>query len=249
MTVEKAKETISLWQEMVKNHVEDEKAWTTFCDGSSLRNPGPSGAAAILVLNNSKHQTYDKRFIGRDYTFENTATNNQAELKGFELALDLLEEQHQKEARGKWFVLSDSQYMQGLFERNHTARANAEQVTLLRNRIKYLTETHQVIIKMKWVKAHCGITFNEIVDKMALAAAKKTKNLPTAKLSRNLNSTKNIPLIRSKPNANNNHQPTLIEFSKIAPTEQSALGKINSALGKINSKRKRSFLDTTQTKR
>lgn len=93
--------------------------WTCFTDGSSLSNPGPSGAAAVLVDKNfhkidkidkidakQNHKTprktpdkapdkaADKPVAELQFSFADKTTNNVAELKGVELALTLFENHH-----------------------------------------------------------------------------------------------------------------------------------------------------------
>jgi ribonuclease HI len=167
---------------IVDGYLSDGGVWAAFCDGSTKGNPGPSGAAAALILTSAQggcKSADDLKTVVRDYVFMSRATNNQAELKGFSLALDLLQEQHAKEARSRWIVLSDSEYMRGLFEKNHNANKNQEIVATLRKRIQDLSKEKKVNIKMVWVRAHCGLKFNELVDKYATAASLKSKKLIT----------------------------------------------------------------------
>lgn len=172
---------------LVLSHLASPTTWTAFTDGSALRNPGPAGAAAILLLpaksfEDDKKDHVDVKDHGGDvkvergvYVSERAATNNQMELKGLELALDLLEEKHKKEARPLWMVFSDSEYMRGLFEKGHTAHKNSEIVSILRSRISNLKESLGVTVRVAWVRSHCGIRWNEEADRLARDAAKQSQ--------------------------------------------------------------------------
>ena len=178
----------------IQSMLEDKNVWTAFCDGSSIQNPGPAGAAALLVLNSDNKSETKSKTESKIYVSPTKATNNQMELKGLDLALDLLSSQQTmldpkdaknqkepkdtKDRRKKWVVFTDSDYVCGLFERGHTAHKNADLVQSLKNRLTKLSAKFGVEIRIQWVRAHCGIEFNEQVDKLSREAAKQSPSKP-----------------------------------------------------------------------
>jgi ribonuclease HI len=196
-----------------------------FCDGSSLRNPGPAGAAALFVLpipsltrstaaqdstlniptllsarpvhpNNGTNaktagsinpnsastgnarvpevRDEDRKTISSRFVAPNIMTNNQMEIKGVDLALDLLERYAERwPGRNKWVVMTDSDYLVGLLERGNYARMNTDIIQALRYRIGDIGSRLGVQIRAQWVRSHCGIYFNEAVDQLSKAAAKE----------------------------------------------------------------------------
>lgn len=134
-----------------------------YTDGSCLGNPGPGGWGVILIYNN-----HSKQFSGRD---ENT-TNNKMELTAAIQALKNLKEPC------KVTLFTDSQYVKnGItlwlknWEKNGFKTANKKDV---KNKelwvlLDEFTKKHKVT--WKWVKAHNGNKYNEMVDELARNAA------------------------------------------------------------------------------
>jgi ribonuclease HI len=211
--------------------LKDSSTWVTFTDGSALHNPGPGGAAALIVLTQFDRTQFDRTQFDKtqsdktqfdnkhaddnrigDATVESKvyvavarATNNQMELKGLDLALDLLQKHDQKEARSKWVVFTDSDYLCGLFERGHSAHKNQEIVAGLRKRISTLSQERGVNIRLQWVRAHCGISYNEQVDKLSRDAAKQCQAKLPAESS-------------SKPKTNNTKPPIRLNHVRKHPS-------------------------------
>lgn len=184
-------------EEFILTALKTADAWTTFTDGSCLTNPGPGGAAALLVLSDPKVTLLDElKTIEKSFTSPVCTTNNKMELKGIELALDLLEEHHRVCARKTWFILTDSAYVHGLFEKSFVAHKNAEIITPLRDRRRQLESTLNVKITIVWVKAHCGIYFNDRADIQSKNAAKTSANLPGTRNT----AKRNIDKFSSRPN-------------------------------------------------
>lgn len=155
-----------------------------FTDGSALGNPGPGGAAALIVvmptLEDKKHLELNQQpqVESKTYVAPAKVTNNQMELKGLDLALDLLDAQQQRKTQGrtqKWVVFTDSDYVCGLFERGHSAHKNQEIVSALRKRLSSLSQQWGLAIQVQWVRSHCGIEYNEQVDKLSREAAKQCR--------------------------------------------------------------------------
>lgn len=167
---------------MIRGHLLNGDTWVAFSDGSCLHNPGPAGAGALLVITppssancTSELKEGELKTREKDYVSPQKATNNQMELKGIDLALDLLHEIHTGAPRSTWVILTDSDYVVGLLERGNKVNANAEIVHALHGRIAGYQRKLSVKITIKRVPAHCGIHFNECVDKLANSAAQQSK--------------------------------------------------------------------------
>lgn len=121
-----------------------------FTDGSSLGNPGPSGAAAILLTDG-----YPRKIIAKPL---GEKTNNQAELAAVYMALKALKNP------GQCFIhlFTDSQLIKGLLIDNWKAKANLNLVKAIRDLAKTLGGLE--VIK---VKGHSGDELNELADSLA----------------------------------------------------------------------------------
>jgi hypothetical protein len=58
-----------------------------------------------------------------------------------------------------------------MLERGWSARANASEVTALRQRREQLERKYGVVVRMHWVRAHIGMHWNELANSLALRAA------------------------------------------------------------------------------
>lgn len=121
-----------------------------FIDGSSLGNPGPAGAAAILLTNG-----YPRKIIARPL---GERTNNQAELAAVLIALRALK----NPAQTLVHLFTDSQLIKGLLVDNWKAKANLNLVKAVRD----LTKTLGGLEVIK-VKGHSGDELNELADSLA----------------------------------------------------------------------------------
>lgn len=138
---------------------------TIYTDGSCLGNPGPGGWGAVVLVG----KEIKKMSGGLPST-----TNNRMELTGAINALSAL--------RGPHIIhlYTDSQYLVNAFEKGwlHNWKAhNWEKADGdLKNKdlwklLDQLTAKHA--ITWHWVKGHAGNKYNEICDKLAVAAAQK----------------------------------------------------------------------------
>lgn len=59
-------------------------------------------------------------------------------------------------------IVSDSQYVIGLMEKNWTARKNQELVESMRKRLENFPN-----LSFEWVKGHDGDKYNEMADQLA----------------------------------------------------------------------------------
>ena len=148
----------------IESLINKNNSYVCFTDGSTKCNPGPSGAAALLLNPLNKKENIDKQYV-----FSNDVTNNIAELKGIDLALDLLSEQ--KDKLVEWNIVTDSLYVEGILNKNWKPTKNIEVIQTLKQRIQELEKKHSVFIRVHWIKGHDGFKWNEEVDKLAKKAS------------------------------------------------------------------------------
>lgn len=146
------------------------REFTIYTDGSCLDNPGPGGWAAIIIDN----ATGEREEIsgGNIHT-----TNNRMELLAVISAL-------RKMAAGDVAeILTDSSYVKNALTRGWLKnwKKNGWQTTAkkpVQNQDMWLELDRLVAernVTFKWVRGHNGNTFNEWCDKLAFAAAQKSK--------------------------------------------------------------------------
>lgn len=139
------------------------KIWT---DGSTIRNPGPGGYAAII-----KCDTQENILSGGDYN----TTNSRMELMG---PIEALKSIHDEDCEIE--IFTDSQYVANAFnqhwlenwKKHNWRKANGDPVLNqdLWKLLDTLTTVHKV--KFTWVKGHAGNEMNEQCDFYAKKAAK-----------------------------------------------------------------------------
>ena len=134
------------------------------CDGSSLRNPGPSGWGAVLVEPGGSKGTDHYGFIG-------PGTNQVAELVAAIEGLTLVP------AGALVDLVSDSQYvLKGLsewrkgWERNGFRNSKKEPVANLALWKRLFAVADERKVTTLWVKGHSGDHFNERADALANSA-------------------------------------------------------------------------------
>jgi len=122
--------------------------WT---DGACSGNPGPAGLGVVII--DGKQRKELSEYLGE-------GTNNIAELTAILRGLSLVTDRTRPV-----IVYSDSQYSIGLLTQNWKAKKNVELVHQLR-------ELTQQFSDLRFVKvaAHSGISLNERVDQLAVAA-------------------------------------------------------------------------------
>lgn len=134
-----------------------------YTDGSTIKNPGPGGWAAILVTEK------DNYYVLSEASETEKTTNNIMEMMGVIRALEFLPEPCEIT------VYSDSQYVvRGMNEwihgwklKNFFGVKNVE----LWKRLDKAAKKHKV--KFKWVKGHNGDRYNEIADQNAYRVARQ----------------------------------------------------------------------------
>jgi ribonuclease HI len=136
-----------------------------YTDGSCKpTNPGPGGWAFILV-EDGRRSAWANGFLGE-------STNNIAEITALKNALHMI-----KSSDRNWEeinILTDSQYVIGIFEKNWNAKANVELIKEVKKQLEYFPN-----LTFEWVKAHNGNKFNEAVDglaKLAVDSNMESKN-------------------------------------------------------------------------
>ena len=129
-----------------------------YTDGACSGNPGPGGYAARIIYENGK--------IVEDSKPLSSTTNNIAELKAIELGLTVF--MNSASAVTTINILTDSQYVIGVLDKNWKAKANVELITSIRELLSKL-RSHYTIIFTK-VEGHKGNPNNERVDYLATHA-------------------------------------------------------------------------------
>jgi len=143
-----------------------------YTDGSASPNPGFAGAGVIFVNNGEK--------IASLCYSGGVATNNQMELYAAILALESVVDKSESIV-----LYTDSEYVQrGIVERMD-ANKKRDWYTVkgepIPNRDLWikLSKLYELYtnIQIKWVKAHNGNCWNELVDKLAKKGGEKSKLL------------------------------------------------------------------------
>ena len=134
-----------------------------YTDGACTGNPGKGGFGAVLIYNGTQKEI-SKGFL--------KTTNNRMELMAAIEALSLLKEPCCVD------LYSDSKYLTDAINKNWLSswikngwkKADKKKVLNidLWKKLTELIETHNVTFI--WVKGHAGNEFNELCDKLAVAA-------------------------------------------------------------------------------
>jgi len=134
-----------------------------YTDGAASGSPGPGGYGAVLISAQGHYQELSEGY-------RNT-TNNRMELLSVIAALESL-----KKPCDAVTVFSDSKYVVDSVEKGWVynwvkkgfkGKKNAD----LWKRFLTVSKLHNV--SFEWVKGHAGNKYNEICDKLAVAASKK----------------------------------------------------------------------------
>jgi ribonuclease HI len=129
--------------------------WT---DGACSGNPGPAGLGVVIVGDGAGQREISE-YLG-------DATNNIAELTAILRGLQAVSDRNRPVV-----VYSDSAYSIGLLSQNWKAKKNVELVKELRDECKRFGD-----LRFVKVLAHSGITLNERVDQLAVAAISRRGN-------------------------------------------------------------------------
>lgn len=128
-------------------------------DGSCKpTNPGPAGIGVVIILNDGTIKE-SSEYIGN-------ATNNVAELKAFEHAIDILTENNNFD--DEIISYSDSKYVIGVLSQNWKPKVNIDLINQIKIKLQKFKN-----FKFMWCKGHSGEQFNELADKLAGEAVEK----------------------------------------------------------------------------
>lgn len=136
-----------------------------------FRNHIRSGVVFPPVDNFIRHVPVDGLLRSRRVSFANS-TNNVAELNAVGLALEDIDQVISSGWGSIWYrypivIVTDSDYTIGQLARGDNMKSNYDLVYDLRQRISHLTLLGNRHIIFHKVKAHMGVTLNEIADKLA----------------------------------------------------------------------------------
>ena len=136
-----------------------------YTDGSCLENPGNGGWAAIIKMNGNI-----KKISGN----EKNTTNNRMELMAPIMALKKIKK------KSEIIIYTDSKYVKdGItdwiknWKINNWKSANKKPVKNKDLWIKLDNSCRKHKVSWKWVKAHAGNKFNNLVDELAVLETKK----------------------------------------------------------------------------
>ncbi|MFO8072253.1 MAG: ribonuclease H [Polyangia bacterium] len=136
------------------DHPDPSATIVVYTDGACLGNPGPAGLGYYLELPDGNRLQRGEP-LGR-------ATNNIAELTAISRALELIDDR--RDARV--LLHTDSEYAIGLLTRGWKAKANRELIERIRRRVARFP-----LLELRKVRGHAGVPQNELVDRLARAAA------------------------------------------------------------------------------
>lgn len=135
---------------------------TLYVDGAVSGNPGPGGAAAILVATDHAGSVLKERELSWQL---GKTTNQRAELEAVYRGLQHLT------APATLQIVTDSQYVIGAFTGNKI-RANHDLI----HAIQALIRDRQHTVTWVWIRGHNGHRENTRVDQLATAARNRAKS-------------------------------------------------------------------------
>ena len=138
-----------------------------YTDGACSGNPGPGGWACILM-----DATHSKKLSGGS----NRTTNNQMELTAVIQALKAL-----KRPKEPVVVYTDSKYVCDAFNlrwidgwiSNGFVSSSGKPVKNRNLWMELIPLAYKYQVEFRWVKGHDGNTFNEEVDRLAVAESRR----------------------------------------------------------------------------
>jgi ribonuclease HI len=128
-------------------------AVVAYTDGACLGNPGPAGLGYVIVGTDGRHVQRGEP-LGH-------GTNNIAELTAILRVLQI-----QEGSAAPLVVFTDSTYAIGVLTAGWKAKANAELITEIKDRLRRFPR-----VELRKVPGHAGVPENELVDDLARRAA------------------------------------------------------------------------------
>jgi ribonuclease HI len=136
---------------------------TIYTDGASAGNPGPGGYGVVLI--SGKHR------LEKSEGFRLT-TNNRMELMAVIAGLEAL-----KIPGSRVIIYTDSKYVADSVEKGWVFQWESRAFKKKKNRdlwIRFLKIYRQHNVRFIWIKGHNNNTENELCDRMAVEAYRKT---------------------------------------------------------------------------
>lgn len=131
-----------------------------YTDGAYSPVKDQGGVGIIFLKDNQKIQTFSKMF--------KHVTNNKMELAAVIIALQTVLKNNIKEAT----IFTDSQYVIGCAIQGWKRKKNVK-LWARYDKIKKELDLKEIKINFNWVHGHNGNEFNELADKLAVAASQE----------------------------------------------------------------------------
>eukprot|EP00462_Mataza_sp_D1_P005648 CAMPEP_0175121444 /NCGR_PEP_ID=MMETSP0087-20121206/1170_1 /TAXON_ID=136419 /ORGANISM="Unknown Unknown, Strain D1" /LENGTH=263 /DNA_ID=CAMNT_0016402983 /DNA_START=241 /DNA_END=1029 /DNA_ORIENTATION=+ len=152
-----------------------EKSIICYTDGGCSGNPGPCGAGTVVQFPAKDGSSRGVRTIETSVSIAQ-GTNNIGELWAIGAALQLIQQQQEKEEdltnrldNGQVHILTDSRYAHGLLCLGWKPKANTELATAVKTLLDSCWQTG-LKAKIHWVAGHAGVPGNEKADDLATSA-------------------------------------------------------------------------------
>jgi ribonuclease HI len=150
---------------------------TIYTDGSSRGNPGPGGYGTVLISDQGHYKELSEGF--------RKTTNNRMELLSVIVGLESM-----KQPGADIKIFSDSKYVVDSVEKGwlhaweKKGFLNKKNPDLWK---RFLAVYRKHNVTFEWVKGHAGNKYNEICDKLAVAASQRENLLVDEAYERNNN--------------------------------------------------------------
>ena len=148
-----------------------------YTDGSSLGNPGPAGAGALVVSPSCPGPAVFHRLHCPLCTLGEARSNNFAELWAIGMAISFLLDAWPARSRPTVYFLSDSKFITDLLNRTSFSVEFEGLVTQVLT-LKDAYSAHHLAILFCWVPGHAGLAGNEAADAMANEGSGTARTLP-----------------------------------------------------------------------
>ena len=166
----RTKEQEDIGKELIQNKLRtiSSSAAVAFTDGSCLKNPGPCGAGAFVVINN--------REIELKQPVSKRGSILLAEIIAINLVLEYIDQQNNRNEIDELNIFSDSQTAIGVLSLNWKIENHHSTIRSVISKINSL-QKNGVGVSFEWTPGHASINGNEIADKLAKEAAKEADEI------------------------------------------------------------------------